>query len=101
MGNNRRVLVVWPQYLDSTLPRRLGRKLSKHYSVVKPTVDELLNACRELRLECNVDRDVRYSRVWYLGVSGRILVHGVEGLKKLSLLKTLSNKVRELRTLGK
>lgn len=100
MGDSKRVIVVWPQYLDLTLPRRLGRKLPKNYLVAKPTLDELVSACKELRLECVAERDVKYSRTWYLGSSGRILIHVSEDIRKSNLLKILSNKIRELRTMS-
>lgn len=101
MLDEKQVIIIWPQYLDSTIPRRLGRKLSKNYLVSKPTLDELIAACKELKIECEVDRDAKYSRTWYLGSSGRIIVYNYGDMKKLNLLKALSTKVKELRSLGK
>ncbi len=100
MGDGKKPVVVWPQYLDSGLPRRLGRKLPKNHSVAKPTLDELINACKELKLECVADKEAKYPRTWYLG-SGRVLVHVAGDVSKLALLKTLSSKVKELRSLSR
>ncbi|MEM0361606.1 MAG: signal recognition particle subunit SRP19/SEC65 family protein [Sulfolobales archaeon] len=100
MGGSKRVVVVWPQYLDLTLPRRLGRKLPKNYSVTKPTLDELVSACKELKLECVAERDAKYCRTWYLGSSGRIIINVSDDVRKLDLLKALSNKIRELRAMS-
>ncbi len=101
MRDEKRVIVIWPQYLDSTIPRRLGRRLPKNYSISKPTLDELVTACKELGLECKADESVRYSRTWYLGGNGRVVIYGSRDTKKLNLLKALSAKVKDLRTLGK
>ncbi|MEM0454139.1 MAG: signal recognition particle subunit SRP19/SEC65 family protein [Sulfolobales archaeon] len=101
MESERRAIVVWPQYLDLALSRRLGRRLSRQYSITKPTVDELIVACKELKIECVVEREAKYSRAWYSGTGGRIIAYCDKGIKKLALLKALSNKVKELRMLSK
>jgi signal recognition particle subunit SRP19 len=100
MSENSKKVVVWPQYIDSTLPRRLGRRLPKEYSVSRPTLDELVNACKKLGLEFEVDNDSKYCRTWYLGSTGRVIIYN-SSLSKLKLLRTLAMTIKELRSSSK
>lgn len=91
-----RYVVIWPQYLDALLPRRLGRKVPRNVAVPKPTLDELINACKELNLNFEVNPNSKYCRVWYLG-SGRIIVYS--DLRKSVLLRRIAFKIKESRNL--
>jgi signal recognition particle subunit SRP19 len=100
MSGGIKKVIVWPQYLDLTLSRRLGRRLPKEYSISKPTLDELVNACKKLGLEFEVDKDPKYCRTWYLGSTGRVIIYN-SNLSKLKLLKTLAITIKELRSSSK
>ncbi len=89
--------VVWPQYLECSLPRRLGRRLSKDICVEKVSLEEIVKACEALGLKYEVEADKRYPRVWFEG-KGRVLVE-FNG-SKLSLLKLLAQEIRKLRATG-
>lgn len=43
--------VVWLSYFDSELKQREGRRLPLHSCVRSPTLEELVEACRRLKLE--------------------------------------------------
>ncbi len=100
MSRDIKKVIVWPQYLDSTLSRRLGRRLPKEYSISKPTLDELVNACKKLGLEFEVDKNPKYCRTWYLGSTGRVIIYN-SNLSKFKLLKTLAITIKELRSSSK
>ncbi len=91
-----RYVVIWPHYLDASLPRRLGRKVPKDMAVPKPTLDELINACKELNLNFEVNATSKYCRVWYSS-GGSVIVYS--NLKKLMLLRKIASKIKESRNL--
>jgi len=35
-------------------------------AVIRPTLDEILEVCKELNVDCEVDKTKRYPRVWYM-----------------------------------
>ncbi len=84
-------LVIWLPYIDPSIPRRLGRRIPKNLLPRKPTIEEILDVCKELNLDCEVERDKKYPRTWYVE-SPRIFVH-YDG-KKSDLLKLLANNLK-------
>jgi len=95
----RKTFILWPEYFDSTLPRRLGRRVPKQLAVPRPTVRDILNVCNELSLECEVHEDKKYPRTWYSS-GGCVIVMLKEGeeLNKNELIKIIASKLVELRT---
>jgi len=87
--------VVWLVYLDANLPRRLGRKVPKSLAVEAPTLGELVEACKRLKLEFQLRRDARYPRIWW-GRRGYIIVD--KFASKSKLLKALALEIRRLRS---
>jgi len=51
MDHNPDRLCVWPGYFDTKLSRRSGRRVPKDASVVKPDLEGLFMAARELGLK--------------------------------------------------
>lgn len=87
--------VVWLVYLDASLPRRLGRKVPKSLAVDAPTLDELAEACKRLKLDFQPREDARYPRAWW-GRKGYVIVD--KFASKSKLLKTLALEIRQLRS---
>ncbi|RLI25498.1 signal recognition particle protein Srp19 [Candidatus Bathyarchaeota archaeon] len=87
--------VVWLVYLDANLPRRLGRKVPRSLAVEAPTLGELVEACKRLKLEFQLRRDARYPRIWW-GRRGYIIVD--KFASKSKLLKALALEIRRLRS---
>jgi len=88
-------IIIWLSYLDPTIPRRLGRRVPKNLLPSRVTLDDVLGACRDLQLECEVLEDKVYPRTWYLGHKGIAVVYGgtkTELLKKLA--QALSSRAR-------
>ncbi|MCE4606953.1 MAG: signal recognition particle protein Srp19 [Desulfurococcales archaeon] len=88
-----RKMVIWPENLDSTRARRLGRKLSLGDSVKKPSVQEVYEASVELGLnpelvEASYPGNWMYSR-------GYVLVD--KKGSKSELLRMVAGKIREKR----
>ncbi|MGC9009214.1 MAG: signal recognition particle subunit SRP19/SEC65 family protein [Sulfolobales archaeon] len=84
-------IIIWLPYLDPSLPRRLGRRIPKNILPRKPSLEEILEACKELNLECEVEKEKKYPRTWYIE-SPRVIIY-YNG-KKSDLLKILVNNIR-------
>ncbi|HDD26457.1 MAG TPA: signal recognition particle [Acidilobales archaeon] len=92
-------IVIWLPYFDSRLSRRLGRKVPKHMAVIRPTLDEILEVCKELNVDCEVDKTKRYPRVWYMTeLQGAVYIKSKE--RKQNLIKKIAMKLSELRSQG-
>ncbi|MEB3756795.1 MAG: signal recognition particle protein Srp19 [Desulfurococcales archaeon] len=89
-----RKMVIWPENLDSTRTRRLGRKLSLGDSIKKPSVQEVYEASIELGLNPELV-EARYPRNWIYS-RGYVLVDKKESKSKL--LRMIARKVREKRS---
>ena len=91
MSNTKR-LIIWPQYLDCSISRKYGRKIPLSLCINKPSVEDILNACKELNLYCEADLNAKYPRVWYY-TKGRVIIE-FDG-KKIGLLKSLARVLKE------
>lgn len=89
--SKRRVL-IYPQYFLSNVPRRLGRRVSKKYSVTTLTKEELEIALKKLGFEYKIKEDVAYPRESNRSVF-RLEVYTDE--RKQKLLKTLASIIKE------
>ncbi|MEZ0290482.1 MAG: signal recognition particle subunit SRP19/SEC65 family protein [Sulfolobales archaeon] len=87
-----REIIIWLPYLDPTIPRRLGRRIPKNSLPRRPSIEELIEACKRLNIKCEIDRDKRYPRLWYQDTP-RIRIYSDS--KKSELIKAL---VRELKS---
>jgi len=87
--------IVWPAYFDTSLSRRLGRKVPLNEATRNPTINDILEACKELKLECEVYEEAKYPRVWYLHKGYvRIKFSG----PKSKLLHILAKKINQIRS---
>jgi signal recognition particle subunit SRP19 len=87
-------VVIWPEYLDSTRTRRMGRKLSEGEAVKKPSVQEVYEASLELGLEPEIIES-RYPRNWMYS-KGYVLIS--KKASKTELLRLIAKKLREKRS---
>jgi len=90
-------IIVWPHYLECSLPRRLGRRVSRDLCIHSITIEDILRACSNLSLSCEVESDKKYPRVWY-DKQGRVLIE-FDGSKN-ELLKMLAKEIRKLKSTG-
>ena len=88
-------VIIYPAYLDSTLPRRLGRRVPKDEGVPKPTLREIARAAEKLGLDPVIEADSHYPRTWFTR-KGRVIVRK-KGESKTSLLRRLAREVASQR----
>jgi signal recognition particle subunit SRP19 len=74
--------VIWPIYFDKSASRQDGRKLSKKYSVEKPSIEGIAKSAKSLGLNPIIEKDCAYpSRT--SKKEGRILIDKKEPKSKL------------------
>ena len=83
-------VILWPQYFDSSLSRKEGRRVPRELAVAKPTQRELFEAAKALGLEAK-ELEGSYPRVWWYK-EGPVLVE-----KRWSKRQTLFKIAHELR----
>jgi signal recognition particle subunit SRP19 len=87
-------IVVWPEYLDSTRTRGMGRRVSLAEAVKKPSLHEVYNAALDLGLNAETV-EAKYPRNWMYS-RGYVLVD--KRYPKTKLLRLIAGKIREHRS---
>ncbi|RWX72897.1 MAG: hypothetical protein Metus_0871 [Candidatus Methanosuratincola subterraneus] len=90
--------VVWPAYLDSSKTRSRGRMIPKEKAVESPTAEEILEACRDLSYEAQLEGEKKFPSSWWER-PGRVLVSKKGGEKKAVLLIRISASIAKRRSL--
>jgi signal recognition particle subunit SRP19 len=89
-------LLLWPVYFDSNFSRRFGRRVPRSLALRGVRAEELFEAALQLGLNPDLQIGSAYSRRPYLR-SGSVLVDKINS--KTSIVRSLANKVHELRRL--
>lgn len=85
-------VVIYPEYLDAGLTRTEGRKLRKELCIQNPTLEQIVQALKKLKIEHEVEKEKHYPYDAYLK-RGRVLV------KKIgSKLETLTKIAKAMRS---
>jgi signal recognition particle subunit SRP19 len=88
-------MIIWPQYLDSKRPRRLGRRISLENAIPLPTAHEMVKSALSLGYEAEIDPSARYPRTWY-DQPGLLLVQS-HGQKRAHIMLKIAPKIAETR----
>lgn len=82
--------VVWPVYFDKSVSRLKGRKVSKKFSIEKPSVEDIAKAAKSLGLNPVLEKSVAHpSRPFKK--EGRILIDKKDA--KSILLAQIANRL--------
>jgi signal recognition particle subunit SRP19 len=87
--------VIWPQYLDASKSEREGRRVPKRVAVNSPSIQEICDATKILKLNPELKMDLRYPRTWW-EKSGYLIID--RGGSKNQILKILAGKISTLRS---
>ena len=91
-------IVIWLDYFNKTLTKRMGRRLPKDKCVFDPSLKELTDAAKEAGFEMTAsDEKVRFPRRAFVK-SGYIALPKKDNLKKNILLTTLAQRMLKNRT---
>ena len=91
--------IVWPAYINSSISRKDGRKLSKEEAVEEPKLREITQVLRKLKIQHQVEQRKSFPSSWWEH-SGRVVVkHDFES--KLELLRKISSNIKISRSSSK
>jgi signal recognition particle subunit SRP19 len=93
MGKNSK-RIVWPAYLDAHKTRKDGRILAKKDSIGAPSIDEIMQAAKELRLNPSCEDEKMYPRSWW-EYTGRVLIE-LDGNKR-DAMRQIAYKIKAIR----
>ena len=89
-------VVVWLDYFNKTLPKKMGRKLAKEKSIFDPSLKELSDAAKAAGFELKEENDqVRFPRRPFVR-SGYIILP--KGMSKSKAMAKISEKLVAKRT---
>lgn len=87
-------VILWPAYFDAKVSRKDGRRVPLRDAIQKPSVDDLLAACRKLGFEAE-KVEASYPRTWFRK-SGYVVVKTGVKLSKHSLIRKVAAGLREI-----
>ncbi len=87
--------VIWPAFLDATLSRSEGRRVSLDAAVEEPTADEIAQAVQQVGYDAVIEREKTYPREYE--PRGRVLVKGADDASKTDLLEAVAAYVGAIR----
>lgn len=82
---------IFPEYLDKTLTRKEGRRLSLELALENPTITEIRLAAEKLEYDYEVQKYAAYPRQWWER-KGLILIEKKK--PKLQTLKDISKEIQ-------
>ncbi|MDW8033573.1 MAG: signal recognition particle subunit SRP19/SEC65 family protein [Nitrososphaerota archaeon] len=83
-----RYVIIYPQYFDSKLSRKMGRRVPKSIAIISPSLTRIKEACDKLGLKTIIEYEKTYPRISNVK-SGRIIVF-CNYLGKRKLIQELS-----------
>ncbi|MHA1309745.1 MAG: signal recognition particle subunit SRP19/SEC65 family protein [Candidatus Helarchaeota archaeon] len=95
---NKGFYIIWPQYFDSRLTRKEGRRVNKKsLAVKKPNIKDLIEAAQSLGFEFKINPEALYPRFWYMGNSGYLLIKIDKNYNKTDIIKKIALKLKKLK----
>ncbi len=88
--------IIYPEYFDSRLSQRLGRKVPLELAIENPTLEELYEAVKSLKLTAFIEKEKSRPSNWFER-KGRIKVLRPQGIKKRQLLKLIAKRLAVVR----
>ena len=85
-------LVIYPEYFDSGLSLKHGRKVSKKLAVQSPKLEDIAKAAKLAGLKPTIEENSAYPGKWWKK-SGRILVP--KKYKKRKVLIKIASKLKK------
>jgi len=97
MSERNETWVLYPEYFDTRLSRRMGRKAPLSYSVENPTLEELIEATRKTGLRIvRIERDKIHPANW-IEKKGRIVIPKIDKKSKRKILMQIGKTLKIVR----
>lgn len=90
------VYIIWVNYIDRKLSKKRGRRISKNKAVLKPTLEELEVAARNLGFQVILSKPARYPSSWWIK-SGYIVIKRPNDLSKGKVIDMIAKEIRRRR----
>lgn len=87
-------VILWPVYFDAKATRQNGRRVPVNLAKQRPSVDEIVAACRKLGFECE-QVEASYPRMWFRKM-GYVLVKTKSKISKQRLILMIAEELRKL-----
>ena len=91
-----RYWTIYPEHLDYRLSRRLGRKIPLDFAIENPSIDEIADACKSLKIPYIKEIDKYHPANW-IEKKGRIKVPKMGKISKRKLLKIIAHRIKLIR----
>ncbi len=91
---SRDYLVIWPSYLEASISRKQGRRVSLKIAIEKVKLEEIASCASQLGYKSEIIRDKAYPRSWW--IKGCVIIYPKKESKG-SFLKKLALKIKEER----
>ncbi len=89
-----RIWALYPEYFDTGIPRRKGRRIRKDHGIQNPTLDELYSCAKTLGFSPVREDTVAFPSCWWRK-RGRLLIRKV--VTKSQSIHMIGNELIELR----
>jgi signal recognition particle subunit SRP19 len=80
--------VIWPIYFDANVSRSKGRKVPKKLGIQNPSINDIFNVAKSLKLRPILEWKSHPSKWW---IKGRILID--KRGKKTEILKEIAERL--------
>jgi len=90
-------IIIYPEYFDYRLSRKMGRKLPLKYCLKNPTLEEIVEAIRRLKLSHVIEEDKYHPSNWFER-KGRVRIFfTTKRYKKRIVLKAIAKQLKDVR----
>lgn len=96
LREERNELVIYPEYFDRRLSRRLGRKLNLESCIENPSVEEIIEALKKVKIRILGIEERSHPANW-IEQKGRIRILKPSSYKKRALLNRIASLLKEIR----
>ncbi|MEX0567886.1 MAG: signal recognition particle subunit SRP19/SEC65 family protein [Candidatus Njordarchaeota archaeon] len=87
---------IYPEHVDYRLSRRLGRKIPLDFAIDNPTIEEIISACKSLKIPYRLESDKMHPSNW-IEKKGRIKTPKLKKISKRKLLKLIAHRIKQIR----
>jgi len=93
VSKRQRLIVLWPEYFDSNLTVKQGRRVSAKMGISNPKLDEISKVLKQLSIKHTKEPEAAYPGTWWKK-NGRILIPYKKNQKKTQIIKWVGRKLK-------
>ena len=93
VSKRQRLIVLWPEYFDSNLTVKQGRRVTLKIGIANPRLDEVSKALKQLNIKHTVEENAAYPGTWWKR-NGRVLIPYKKNQQKTKIIKWVGRKLK-------